>query len=170
MFAVMGCGSTDKRFSARFDLREQTQAWELAAAWPLERAANARGPESPQVEGAFLVSAEYSGCPHCGAGGFVKCGRCSGLSCWPGGCSTVRGATTQAMSISQLRPSLRAIEALPCHPRPGELPVERSSPTTLSIIAGPSRSTTERDRYSSESRCGSPTTTQINLRRWLSRR
>jgi hypothetical protein len=40
--------------------------------------ANGNGP----VRAAFNVTPDYTGCPHCGADNFVRCGRCQELSCY----------------------------------------------------------------------------------------
>jgi hypothetical protein len=34
------------------------------------------------VDGAFGLSAEYRGCPGCGADSYVRCGSCGELGCW----------------------------------------------------------------------------------------
>jgi hypothetical protein len=35
-----------------------------------------------QIEAEFTTAPDYQGCPGCGAGGFVRCGRCLRLACW----------------------------------------------------------------------------------------
>jgi hypothetical protein len=37
-----------------------------------------------EVTGPFGFGPEYRGCPLCQASGYVKCGTCNRLSCWPG--------------------------------------------------------------------------------------
>jgi hypothetical protein len=38
--------------------------------------------DTPEATGVFYADPAYSGCFHCGARGFVRCGRCQTLGCW----------------------------------------------------------------------------------------
>ena len=47
-----------------------------------EAAAKREGYTGTTVKGEIALGAEYPGCPHCGAGGFVQCGKCGKISCF----------------------------------------------------------------------------------------
>ncbi len=46
--------------------------------------AQAEGYDKTPVQGNLYSTDEYPGCPHCGAEGFVQCGKCQKISCWNG--------------------------------------------------------------------------------------
>lgn len=49
-----------------------------------ERRAKSEGYDRLKVRGSLRYTAEYPGCPYCGAKNLVQCGNCGKLTCWKG--------------------------------------------------------------------------------------
>jgi ribosomal protein S27E len=64
-------------------LQKAQGIWVGTWAFPLqESAAKKEGYDSKSVSGDIDLLDEYPGCPHCGAGGFVQCGKCKKIGCF----------------------------------------------------------------------------------------
>jgi hypothetical protein len=83
--AIVMCRCTrDRRcFGLRLE-RVEPRMW--AATWAFaikEAAAKKEGYDHAVIEGSFLPSREYPGCPHCHAPSFFGC-NCGAVGCWDG--------------------------------------------------------------------------------------
>lgn len=78
MFASMVCSSTRQPTVIRF--RWTGEAYEAVGA--SKQRPGSVLPPGGGVRSAFRTAGAYAGCPHCGADGFVHCGRCKELSCY----------------------------------------------------------------------------------------
>lgn len=59
--------------------------WWRTWAFPInEKRAHSEGYDETQVLGNLFATAEYPGCPYCGAKGFVQCNKCKKIACYSG--------------------------------------------------------------------------------------
>jgi predicted RNA-binding Zn-ribbon protein involved in translation (DUF1610 family) len=80
MFASMVCSSNRQPAVIRF--RWTGEAYQALGASKQRPGSVIPSSGNGAARGAFNVSPEYAGCPHCGADNFVRCGRCRELSCY----------------------------------------------------------------------------------------
>ena len=77
------CSRDKHSFGLRLERVEPT-TW--AATWAFaikESTAKKEGYDRVVLEGGFVTSQEYPGCPHCRAPGFFRCS-CGAVGCWDG--------------------------------------------------------------------------------------
>jgi hypothetical protein len=58
--------------------------WAFTWAFPVERGQAKREGYESRIAGAFKMTTDYPGCPHCRSRSFFQCGSCRALVCWDG--------------------------------------------------------------------------------------
>jgi hypothetical protein len=76
------CAKNKSPFGIRMEKRGKT--WFCTWAFAMrESSAVKEGYDKQAVSGDIELDDEYPGCPHCGGGGFVQCGKCNKINCFP---------------------------------------------------------------------------------------
>jgi hypothetical protein len=92
------CSSTKHPAVGRFVWMDGS--WNLAAASRQRPGTSIPASDSqPARTGKFGMTDDYKGCPSCGSGSYVRCGRCAQLACydysWPNFSCPTCGITSQ---------------------------------------------------------------------------
>src|SRR2546426_275993 len=82
LFASITCSRTGSPMVGRFVLGDAAQGWVLVGASRQRPGSVLPKQGGEAARGRFALSDRYPGCPNCGAGDFVSCGRCGQLGCW----------------------------------------------------------------------------------------
>ena len=78
------CGKSHKPYGIRIEER-MDNIWYCTWAFKLsEQAAHHEGYGNTMITGRVDLDSKYPGCPYCGAGGWVSCGKCGKLTCYDG--------------------------------------------------------------------------------------
>ena len=77
------CIRDKQTFGIRFEEQSRGQ-WVTNWAFAIpEASAKKEGYDRVEIKGSFCFDDTYPGCPHCGAGGIIRC-NCERVSCWDG--------------------------------------------------------------------------------------
>ncbi|WP_329107995.1 hypothetical protein OG792_05650 [Micromonospora sp. NBC_01699] len=79
LFVNMLCSRSSQPSVIRFVRQEQGY---VAVGASRQRPGSVIPGEDGTTHASFGVAEGYTGCPHCGAASFVRCGRCRKLGCW----------------------------------------------------------------------------------------
>lgn len=75
------CKGSDKLYGMR--VQEKDGDWIRTWAFRIkEEMARQEGFDKVEINGSFSRTAEYPGCPYCGATNFIVCGKCNKISCY----------------------------------------------------------------------------------------
>lgn len=103
---ICRCGKTKTLFAIRAE-EKSNQKWDVDWAFPItEKRAKSEKYIGNTIEGSFIFTEMYPGCPTCGNSGIFSCGTCGKITCWDGSKQVICahcGASSIIMgTISQL--------------------------------------------------------------------
>lgn len=79
---ISKCSKSQKIYGIRVERRKND--WYRTWAFKInEKSAEREGFNKTTINGKFIASADYNGCPYCKSREFIKCG-CGKISCWNG--------------------------------------------------------------------------------------
>lgn len=77
------CNKSRQVFGVRVE--KKNNDWFRTWAFPIsEKVAKNEGYIDEKIQGSFMATSEYRGCPYCKTYDFALCGNCGKMGCWSG--------------------------------------------------------------------------------------